>query len=199
MSKNQENNDASVEGAENAPEAAGNTEEAAAKDAPANQVPVRELQKERRERQRLEQQIADLQKQQEEARQAELSEVEKLREQLNQTKQEADNALAAKTLAEQQSIVRTVASKVGFNDVNDAITFVNFETLKGLEGEELSQAIADEVQRVSEEKPYLLTASDTGNKRSVGKASDREGADQPPASGSDELGGFVHSLLFGKK
>ncbi len=163
-----------------------------------NQVPVRELQKERRERQKLEKQIADLQKQQEEVRQAELSEVEKLREQLEATKREAQEALAARSLAEQQSLVRSAASQAGFTDVSDAITFVNFETLNGLEGEELNQTVADEVQRVSEEKPYLL-ANTENNKRSVGKASDREGADNPPLEGEDALGGFVHGLLFGKK
>jgi hypothetical protein len=161
-------------------------------------VVKRTLQKERRERQKLEKEIANLQKQQEEARQAELSEVEKLREQLEATKREAEAALSARSVAEQQSLVRTSASQAGFTDVGDAITFVNFETLSGLEGEELTQAVADEVQRVSEEKPYLLANTET-NRRSVGKASDREGAEEPPLEGEDALGGFVHNLLFGKK
>ena len=163
-----------------------------------NQVPVRELQKERRERQKLEKQIADLQKQQEEARQAELSEVEKLREQLEVTKREAESALQARALTEQKSLVRSAASQLGYTDVNDAITFVNFETLSGLEGEELNQAIADEVQRISEEKPYLLASTET-SKSSIGRASDREGADDPPLEGEDALGGFVHGLLFGRR
>jgi hypothetical protein len=188
------NNDSAVTEPADSP-----TEPAAAQEEQAtNQVPVRELQKERRERQRLEKQIADLQQQQEEARQAELSEVERLREQLEQTKREAQEALGEKILAEQQSLVRTAAAQMGFADVTDAITFVKFEALAGLEGGELSQAVADEVQRVSEEKPYLLAASEA-SKRSVGKASDREGAEEPPLEGEDALGGFVHGLLFGKR
>jgi hypothetical protein len=198
MNENTNDNDAVAEPAqEEEVVAAAETSENASESKSGNQVPVRELQKERRERQRLEKQLADFQKQQEEARQAELSEVDKLREQLEKTQQEAQAAHNARVLAEQQSLVRSAASKNGFADVNDAITFVNFETLTGLEGEELNQAVADEVLRVSEDKPYLLTTSE--KKSSVGKASDREGADNPPVNDEDALGGFVHGLLFGKK
>jgi hypothetical protein len=174
--------------------------EAVEKSEAVDRVPVRELQKERRERQKLEQQLAELQQAQEQARQAELSEVERLKEELVKTQQAATAAEEARVLANQQSLVRTAASQGGFADAEDAITFVDFEALKGLEGNELSQAISDEVARVSSEKPYLLAAKEEGqSRRSVGIASDREGADQAPAQGDDALGGFVHSLLFGKQ
>ena len=198
MSEQPNTNEASTDPAQNEPAAVEADNQSVEQEKSTTQVPVRELQKERRERQRLEKEIAQLQEQQEQARQAELSEVEKLREELAKTKAEADQALQARLLAEQQSLVRTAASQIGFADVNDAITFVNFETLHGLEGAELNQAIADEVQRVSDEKPYLLAASET-SKKSVGKASDREGAEQPPLNDEDAIGGFVHGLLFGKK
>ena len=164
-------------------------------------VPVRELQKERRERQKLEQQLAELQEAQEQARQAELSEVERLKEELAKTKEAAQAAEAARVLANQQSLVRTQASQAGFADVEDAITFVDFEALKGLEGNELSQAIGDEIARVAGEKPYLLAAAkeESQGRRSVGLAADRQGADEAPAQGEEALGGFVHSLLFGKQ
>lgn len=198
MSEQPNTNEASTDPAQNEPATVEADNQSVEQEKSTTQVPVRELQKERRERQRLEKEIAQLQEQQEQARQAELSEVEKLREELAKTKAEADQALQARLLAEQQSLVRTAASQIGFADVNDAITFVNFETLHGLEGTELNQAIADEVQRVSDEKPYLLAASET-SKKSVGKASDREGAEQPPLNDEDAIGGFVHGLLFGKK
>lgn len=198
MSEQPNTNEASTDPAQNEPAAVEADNQTVEQEKSTTQVPVRELQKERRERQRLEKEITQLQEQQEQARQAELSEVEKLREELAKTKAEADQALQARLLAEQQSLVRTAASQIGFADVNDAITFVNFETLNGLEGTELNQAIADEVQRVSDEKPYLLAASET-SKKSVGKASDREGAEQPPLNDEDAIGGFVHGLLFGKK
>lgn len=165
-------------------------------DAP-DRVPVRELQKERRERKKLEQQLEQLQAAQEEKRKAELSEVEALKEELEKTKQEAKAAENARVLSEQQSLVRTAAAQKGFADAADAITFVNFESLQGLSGQELTQAVADEITRISEEKPYLLQKDE--HKRSVGKAADREGADQPVPTGDDALGGFVQSLLFGKK
>jgi hypothetical protein len=166
-----------------------------------DRVPVRELQKERRERQKLEKQIADLTAAQEQARQAELSEVERLKEELAQQKNAAQAAEQARVLAEQQSLVRTAASQTGFADASDAITFVDFEALSGLTGAELSQAVQDEVSRVSSEKPYLLANAEQqdNNRRSVGMAADREGADAAPAQGEEALGGFVHGLLFGKK
>ena len=166
----------------------------------APKVPVRELQKERRERQKLEKQIAELQAAQEEARQAELSEVEKLREELNKTKEAASAAEQARILSEQQSLVRTEASALGFADVSDAITFVDFQALAGLEGGDLTQAVKDEVTRVVSEKPYLLKqAEESSSKKSVGLAADRDNADSPPATGDEQISGFVHGLLFGKK
>ena len=166
----------------------------------APKVPVRELQKERRERQKLEKQIADLQAAQEEARQAELSEVEKLREELNKTKEAAAAAEQARVLSEQQSLVRTEASVLGFADVSDAITFIDFQALAGLEGSDLNQAVKDEVQRVVAEKPYLLKQTEeSSNKKSVGLAADRDNADSPPANNEEQISGFVHGLLFGKK
>jgi len=157
------------------------------------------LQKERRERQNLEKKLATLQQQQEEARQAELTEVERLKEELENTKAQAAAAEQARVLSEQQSLVRAAAGSMAFADVNDAITFVNFETFEGLEGSELSQAISDEVSRVSQEKPYLLAKTEEQHKRGVGIAADREGANEPAPEGEEALGGFVHNLLFGKQ
>lgn len=158
-------------------------------------VPVRELQKERRERQKLEKQIADLTKKQDEARQAELSEVEKLREQLEETKQAAAKAEEARVVSEQKSLVRTEAQAHGFADVNDAITFVDFSALNGLEGPELTEAIADEIKRVSETKPYLL-AGDKAQPVTDG-VTPRGGGDDAPKG--DDMGGFVHNVLFGNR
>jgi hypothetical protein len=189
-------NEAPVEEAAAVEEAATET-----KSEQAPQVPVRELQKERRERQKLEKQIAELTAAQEQARQAELSEVERLKEELTAQKQAAQAADDARVLAEQQSLVRTAASQTGFADVSDAITFVDFEALKGLNGAELSQAVQEEIDRVTSEKPYLLVneQQEGASRRSVGMAADREGADAAPAEGEEALGGFVHSVLFGKK
>lgn len=168
--------------------------------AEAPKVPVRELQKERRERQKLEKEIADLQAAQEEARQAELSEVEKLREELAATKEAAAQAEQARIRSEQQSLIRTEASAVGFADVSDAITFIDFEAFAGLEGDELNQAVKDEVARIVSDKPYLLKQTEEStSKKTVGLAADRDNADSPPVSGEDQVSGFVHGLLFGKK
>jgi hypothetical protein len=184
--------------ADSTDEAATNQTEPETSEAP--KVPVRELQKERRERQKLEKELASLQAAQEEARQAELSEVDKLREELNQTKAAAEAAEQARVISEQQSLIRTEASANGFADVSDAITFVDFQALAGLEGSELSQAVKDEVNRVITEKPYLLKqAEETNNRKSLGLAADRDGANEPPATGEDQVSGFVHGLLFGKK
>lgn len=184
--------------ADSVDEAATNQTEPETNEAP--KVPVRELQKERRERQKLEKQLADLQAAQEEARQAELSEVDKLREELNQTKAAAEAAEQARVLTEQQSLIRNEAATLGFADVGDAITFVDFQALAGLEGSDLTNAVKDEVTRVVSEKPYLLKQTEEGaSKKSVGLAADRDGANDPPAQGEDQVAGFVHSLLFGKK
>lgn len=197
MSETNENTDAITEPAQN--EAA----EAEAQVTPENKgdtvVPVREVQKERRERQKLEKQLKEMQAQQEEARQAELTEVERLKEELNNTRQQMQAAEQARVLSEQKSLIRTAASKAGYSDVEDAITFVDFASLDGLEGQELTAAVSEEVARVATAKPYLLQQQEEGaNRKSVGRAADRDNANQPPAEGEEAISGFVHSLLFGK-
>ena len=189
-----------MEQAEGAPEVA-EAPEAPEPAASERTVPVREVQKERRERQKLEKQLAELQATQEQAAQAELSEVERLKNQLAETQQQAEAAEKARVRATQESLLRTAAQGAGFSDPQDALTFTDFSSLEGLEGESLTEAVSDEITRLASEKPYLVKQVEeeaASKPRSLGSAVNPDNAGDL-AEGPDAIGKFVHSALFGKK
>jgi preprotein translocase subunit SecD len=120
-------------------------------------VPLAELQSERRKRQDLEQRLADLESEREQARQSELSEVERLKEQVSQLVKRAETAEQLVTRSERSRWVVDAAVAAGFDKPGAAVKLID-----DLEGLDTEDAAIRAVKSVAKEYPGLLRDSNGG-------------------------------------
>jgi multidrug efflux pump subunit AcrA (membrane-fusion protein) len=137
-------------------------------------VPLAELQAERRKRQDLEQRLQSLEAEREEARQAELSEAERLREQLSKAEARADKAEADLVKGERSRWIVDAAVEAGFDKPSAAARLID-----DLEGIDSVDAAKRAVKDVAKEYPGLLRENGKGGPKLEQVLKDG----QPPTGG----------------
>lgn len=108
----------------------------------------------------LERADADHKAKEEEARLLELSEVERLREQLAK-EQDARNRLEASVKAAAvTSQITEIATRLGFVDPSDAVVFIGIDTAE-VDGEGKVIGVEEALVKLLEQKPHLKKAADS--------------------------------------
>jgi hypothetical protein len=120
-------------------------------------VPLAELQAERRKRQDLEQRLTSLEAEREEARQAELTEVDRLKEQLSQQTARAEKAEQAVAKSQRSGWVTDAAVKAGFEKPGAAAKLID-----DLDGIDSAEAAERAVKDIAKEYPGLLRETNGG-------------------------------------
>ena len=161
-------------------------------DAPAT-VPVSELQKERKARRQLEERLARFEEESQKRKQAEMSEVEQLKEQLAEAQRRADEAESTATRSTKQNWVRDAALKLGFIDAADAVARIDVSELDD-EG-----AAREAVKDLKQRSPHLVAKKDPKPDldevlRDGKRPGDDKGDDEPPYT-REELQRLSHEEI----
>jgi hypothetical protein len=122
-----------------------------------DRVPLATYEKERQKRQDLEQRLADLEARQEEHRQAELTETERLKEQVSQLTARAETAEKAVARSERSQWVIDAAVEAGIEKPAAAVKLID-----DIESLESAKDASEAVKKVAKEFPGLLRESNGG-------------------------------------
>lgn len=116
-------------------------------------VPLSALQQERKARQDLEQRLAQFEKEAEERRKAEMSEVERAKAEAEEAARERDDLRQQLERTERKSWVRAAAKHYDFIDVEDAVAHLSERgELDSLEDE---RAAREAVKKIRDLRPHL--------------------------------------------
>lgn len=122
-------------------------------DGPAT-VPVSELAKERKARKALEARLAEFEQEAEKRKQAEMTETERLKEQLAAAERRAEEAESTAAKSTKQNWVRDAALKLGFIDAADAVARINVADLED------EKAAREAVKDLKQRSPHLAAKND---------------------------------------
>jgi hypothetical protein len=160
-------------------------------DAPAT-VPVSELQKERKARRQLEEQLAKFEEDAEKRKQAEMTEAERLKQQLSEAVKRAEQAETAAAKSTKQNWLRDAAAKLGFIDATDAVARIDVSDLED------EQAAREAVKDLKQRAPHLVAKKDQKpDLDEVLRDGQRPGdkSDDEPLYSRAELDGLSHQEI----
>jgi hypothetical protein len=145
-----------------------------------DRVPLATYEKERQKRQDLEQRLADLEARQEEHRQAELTETERLKEQVSQLTARAEKAEKAVARSERSQWVIDAAVEAGFEKPAAAVKLID-----DIESLESAKDASEAVKKVAKEYAGLLRESNGGGPKLEQVLKD--GKPPEPGTGDEQL------------